>query len=289
MQDVNSISLNALRIFLIVARNLSIKKTAEELLVTSGAVSHQIKALELSIGTQLLVRRNNAVELTDTGVQLAQQSAPGMRIINTALLAAIHDTNMLRVRASMSFAVRWLIPKLNLFKAKNPNANVQVETFFDDDRRSSEVADVTIRYCRHDTCPEGASILFEDICRPYLSPELLSKFTGPEMFRLIPALQCSKGNWDWQLWSAETGRPGTQFNFAERFDLDDAALRAACAGMGMILSSRFMVEDELSDGRLVALPGGEEVSLGYYTLQSSGYETGLSQRFVKWLHDISET
>ena len=288
MQSPSSISLNALRVFLIAARHMSIKSAAEELLVTPGAVSHQIRSLEQSLGIQLFHRSNNAIALTDAGTRLVRQASPGLHLLQTSLADVIRNTSTLRVRASMSFAVRWLIPKLHLFKAKHPDANVEVETFFDEDHQLHRDADVTIRYFRDAKHLEGARKLFEDVCRPYLAPALLSKLADPRDLASIPAIQCTKDNWDWLLWMAETDIHDVQLNFAERFDLDDAALRAACAGLGMILSSEFMVEAELSDGCLVPLPDSREFSAGHYVLQVGRHETNLTRKFTRWLQGVAE-
>ena len=289
MQTPTSVSLNALRVFLVAARHMSIKMAANELLVTPGAVSHQIKSLERSLGKQLLIRSNNAIELTDAGTRLAQQAAPGLHLLHASLGDVMGDTNALRVRASMSFAVRWLIPKLHLFKARHPNVNVEVETFFDDERQVSSEADVTIGYYRVNERPKEARPLFDDLCRPYLTPGLLATRANLDDLTSIPAIQCTKGNWDWHLWLAETGNQSVPLSFAERFDMDDAALRAACAGMGMILSSRFMIETELSDGRLVPLPNSREASLGCYIVQVGPHDTSLTRKFVRWLREVAET
>ena len=278
-----SISLNALRVFLTAARQMSIKRAADELSVTPGAVSHQIKSLEQSLGTQLFFRSNNSIELTDAGIRLAQKASPGLQLLHASLGDVIHDTNILRVRASMTFAVRWLIPKLHLFKANNPDANIEVETFFDDNRQLSGNADITIAYYREGGRQVGMIDLFEDVCRPYLSPALLSELADPSDYASIPAIQCAKGNWDWRLWIEKSGLHDLKLQFADRFDSDDAALRAACAGLGMILSSRFMVEAELSDGRLVPLSGCPEFHAGCYALQVEGHETALTRKFVRWL------
>ncbi|MCL6283889.1 LysR substrate-binding domain-containing protein [Ruegeria sp. 2012CJ41-6] len=268
---------------------MSIKLAADELLVTPGAVSHQIKSLERSLGTQLFVRSNNAIELTDAGVRLAQKALPGLQLLHASLGDVIRNTNVLRVRASMSFAVRWLIPKLYLFKAKNPDANIEVETFFDDARQLSGSADVTIGYYREGERPTGVRDLFDDVCRPYLSPVLLSILADPCDLVTIPAIQCAKGNWDWHLWMEKSGMHDVDLQFADRFDSDDAALRAACVGLGMILSSSFMVETELSDGRLVPLPECAEFNAGCYTLQVGEHETNLTRRFVRWLQEIAKS
>lgn len=288
MQDPATISLNAVRVFLIAARHLSIKQAADEISVTPGAVSHQVKALEDALGRQLFLRRNNAIELTDIGAQLVRAASPGLHTLHSALEQVIRDTDTLRIRASMSFAMRWLIPKLHQFKTKNPGAHVELETVFDIDRQNPVTADVTIAYYRHDACPEGADLLFDDVCRPYLAPSLLTKLATPGDVTSIPALQSAKGNWDWQLWLAKTGLRGAELSFTERFDLDDAALRAACAGMGMVLTSEFMIESELADGRLVPLPDSAEFRAGCYVLHMSAQETGLSKRFVRWVHDVAQ-
>lgn len=287
MQFPSSVSLNALRVFLITARHASMKLAADELLVTPGAVSHQIKSLERSLGTKLFVRSNNAIELTDAGTLLAQKASPGLQLLHASLRDIIRDTNVLRVRASMSFAVRWLIPKLHLFKMMNPAANIEVETFFDDNRQLAGNADVTIAYYREGERPVGVGDLFDDVCRPYLSPALLSKLADPRDLASIPAIQCAKENWDWHLWLEKSVPHDVQLNFADRFDSDDAALRAACAGLGMILSSKLMVETELSDGRLVPLPGCTEFRAGCYTLQIGLHETDLTRKFVRWLQEIT--
>ncbi len=283
MQIPTSISLNALRVFLTAAQHMSIKLAADELLVTPGAVSHQIKSLEQTLGIQLFVRGNNSIELTDAGTRLVQKASPGLQLLHASLGDVIRDTNILRVRASMSFAVRWLIPKLQLFKAKNPDANIEVETFFDDTRQLAGNADVTIAYFRAGERQVGGIDLFRDVCRPYLSPALLSELADPCDFASIPAIQCAKGNWDWRLWMDKSDLHDLKLKFADRFDSDDAALRGACAGLGMILASRFMVETELSDGRLVPLSGCTEFHAGCYTVQVGGHDTDLTRKFVRWL------
>ena len=67
--------LNALRAFEAAARHLSISKAADELNVTPAAVSHQVKALEDTLGLSLFRRLNRALMLTDPG----QLLLPGLR------------------------------------------------------------------------------------------------------------------------------------------------------------------------------------------------------------------
>lgn len=283
MQRPQNISLNAVRVFLTVARRNSIKDAASDMNVTSGAVSHQVRALEEALGIKLFSRRNNSIELTDAGTRLMHRSMPGLLTMQAALEDVTRDAHELRVRASMTFASRWLIPRLNEFKKRNPRARVKLETFFEIGDVSSADTDVTIAYYKRDEIPTDAIILFEDNCRPYVSPALLDATSDPTNLETIPALCCSKDNWDWKLWLSENDIAELELKFAEHFDLDDAALRAAAAGMGMVLASTFMSMEEVNAGRLCPLPDSAEAMLGAYVVQQADLETNLSKRFVQWL------
>ena len=62
--------LNPLRAFEATARHASLTKAASELNVTHGAISHQIKALEQSLGVKLFERTGQRVKLTPHGAEL---------------------------------------------------------------------------------------------------------------------------------------------------------------------------------------------------------------------------
>ena len=64
--------LNALRAFEATARHLSFTKAADELNVTAGAVSQQIKLLEAYLDITLFLRKNRMITLTEE----AQLSLP---------------------------------------------------------------------------------------------------------------------------------------------------------------------------------------------------------------------
>ena len=64
-------SLIALAAFEAAARHLSLTKAAEELNVTPGAISKQVRMLEEELGIPLFLRRHRAIELTREGEALA--------------------------------------------------------------------------------------------------------------------------------------------------------------------------------------------------------------------------
>jgi len=283
MQDPNLVSLNALRVFLLAARHLSLKLAAEQLNVTSGAVSHQIRSLEGTLGVALFHRSNNAISLTPAGEALEREAAPGLAAMSTAISNVRRSAQELTVMVPTTFATRWLIPRLDAFRKKAPGAVIRLDT--QDARPGADpLCDVTLTYCRKDDLPEGAVILLEDRCQPFFSPHLLETVQNTADLSAIPALQCTQGNWDWRMWLEASGAPETPLHFAGHFDIDDAALRAAVAGLGMVLAPDFMIRDDIAQGRLCAVPGQPGLVLGYYVIQRGVRETGLRESFVRWLH-----
>src|SRR5438128_3173445 len=61
--------LNALRSFDAAARHESFTRAADELCVTQGAVSHQVKALETDLGVKLFNRERQRLVITEAGRQ----------------------------------------------------------------------------------------------------------------------------------------------------------------------------------------------------------------------------
>lgn len=283
MQNSSRISLNALRVFLLAARHKSFKTAALELGVTPGAVSHQVRQLEDRLGTRLFLRANNAITLTEAGTRLTEEAAPGLALLHGALDRLCTQTQNLSVAVSATFAARFLIPRLDRFKKRYPKATIRFETLKHAGLITDSDAEVVVSYIPGTHVPDNASILFADACRPYLAPALLDGLGRSPALSGVPALQCTTDNWDWIAWHRQAGRSDQPLTFGSQFDLDDTALRAAVAGMGMVLAAGFLIEDDLEAGRLCAFPNTREITIGYYVIHQQTHETDLSRAFVAWL------
>ena len=77
--------LSSLRAFEAAARHLSFRRAAEELHVTPGAISHQVKALEESLGVLLFRRVTRGLELTDAARACLAPLAEGFDAIARAV------------------------------------------------------------------------------------------------------------------------------------------------------------------------------------------------------------
>lgn len=285
MQKPSRISLNAIRVFVVVAQRRSITLAAEELAVTPGAVSHQIRRLESDLGVKLFHRGNNSIELTETGLRFLEDCAPAIAMINRSVGSLRRDAEEIVIRVSMSLGIRWLIPALERFKKNHPTARVRIETANAGKLSAGEPSDIAIYYQRAADTTGPGDVIATDMSQPLLSPTLLqtSRYLESGKLRDVPALQCAAGNWDWKLWTEKHGLAEEEIAIAHTFDTDDAALRAAAAGLGMVLSTAFLTTDEVRAGTLVALPGFVPMELGRYRLVMHSQPSRMAGNFRNWL------
>ncbi len=80
-------SMSLLRAFEAAARHQSITTAAEELNLTQGAVSRQIRALEELLGSDLFLRERQTIRLTSAGETYAREIREALRRISSATLS----------------------------------------------------------------------------------------------------------------------------------------------------------------------------------------------------------
>ncbi|MGE8131834.1 LysR family transcriptional regulator [Methylobacterium sp. NPDC080182] len=139
--------LNALRSFEAAARLGSLTLAAQELGVTHGAVSRQVRILEDFLGTPLFRRLNRRIELTATALAyLPEVSAALDRLsVATAAHRTRREPRLLRINATPTFTLRWLIPRLSAFQRLNPGIEVRLTTSNDPLDAILEPFDLAIR------------------------------------------------------------------------------------------------------------------------------------------------
>src|SRR4051794_8194892 len=122
--------LNALAAFEIVARTGSVRCAADELAVTPGAVSRQLRLLEDHFGASLFARHGRGLVLTPVGAAYFERVGThfdGLRRAS-ALLHGSSGRSVLRIRSYTTFATRWLIPRLSQFQLAHPDIDVRLTT-----------------------------------------------------------------------------------------------------------------------------------------------------------------
>ncbi len=122
-------SLNALRAFEAAARHQSFTLAAQELHVTQGAVSHQVKALEEELGLALFERLSNQLRLTAAGQRYLVVVGDAFDRIESGTRQLLERPQRERLTISISpnFNAKWLAPRLGGFSARHADLDLHVE------------------------------------------------------------------------------------------------------------------------------------------------------------------
>ena len=292
--------LSALRAFEAAARHLSLTKAAQELGVSPGAVSHQIRGLEALLGVKLFERRVRAIALSPAGRLLYPGLQTGFLHIRQAL-AGLKDTGnerVLVVSTSPGLTSKWLAPRLYRFAAANPDIDIRISSSFNNANFTTDGVDVAIRYM-----PSGSSIepglvaekltdmSFVPVCSPRLveSHGLLSTPHALAHAPLIhdDTLANRVGIPTWADWFRAAGLDGVDVSHGLRFNSGDHALEAASQDAGVHLAHDLLAYDDLRTGRLVIpvalrLPAGRA---WHFVCPRSGRDRPPVEAFRRWMKE----
>jgi len=246
-------SLRALRAFEAVSHCQSFTAAAEELAVSQGAVSHQIKLLEQALGCQLLIRGSRGVSVTAEGALLLEVCARAFDEIGavTTLIGQDNKTQILRVRAGPFFAMEVIASRIAGFLKQNPGIQLHLNNL-DIDSIAQDREDAQIKYCLHPPAGMYNIELLKEKLVPVCSPSLLANVTNPEDLLVnpdIPRLHYRDVN-DWKRWISHYGFDDLTANSNLFFDDQHTLLAAARSGQGIGFSHRPLVENDVQRGSL---------------------------------------
>jgi LysR family transcriptional regulator, glycine cleavage system transcriptional activator len=252
--------LNALRSYEAAARHLSFTKAAAELGVTPAAVSHQVKMLEDFIGVSLFQRVNRQLILTDAGIACL----PGIRTafdgLSTAIgsISAAGRTGVLTVSVAPSLAGKWLLPRLERFKAAHADIDVRVSASINLVDFAGGEIDLAIRYGSGRYPGLIAERLISESVIPVCSPNLLksSPLRSPADVRHHTLLHDDSPDDDqscptWEMWLKAAGVDGIDATRGPRFNQSSLVLEAAILGQGIALAKSTIASVDLAEGRVL--------------------------------------
>lgn len=283
----------ALRAFTEAGRYGSIKRAAEVMGVTSGAVSQQLRLLEERVAAPLFSRTRYGVELTEAAAKVHPAMLRAFDQIESGLetLEASKAAQSLTVCTVPSFAASWLVPRLGRFTERHPQIEVRVEASSALADLRKQRVDIAIRHGLGDYPGLEATHLMAPELIPVASPRLLAdgpSIDSPADCLAYPLLQDSDRA-DWRLWLQAFGvEDDPRIERGQAFDEDFLLVRAAEAGQGIALVRDIYAREEVRAGRLaVALDRPWPTDFAYYVVTlPQARERPAVAAFVSWL--ISE-
>ena len=270
--------LNALRAFEASARHLSFVKASEELSVTPAAVSHQVKKLEEYLGLPLFRRLSRGLLLTESGQLLQSELREVFLRLDKAMERVIDSDSRgtITVSVAPTFAVMWLIPRLQNFYTLHPDIDVRISTSLGLVDFQRDDFDAAIRLGSGQWFGLEAIKLFDESVTPMCSPRLLEgpdAIKSPDDLRKHVLLHNHSMDYDpdaptWAAWLEAAGASGVDASRGTHFSLPDHGLQASIDGAGVVLGWRSLAATDVAAGRVVepfdlALPLGPSFYLVY--------------------------
>ena len=284
--------LNALRIFEVAARTGSYAEAGAELGVTHGAVSRQIAVLESWLGQRLFTREGRCMVATPMAKIFAAEVGLSFDRLAVAAEACGRPgaRRILRVSAPTSFAMRWLIPRLNRYQAAHPYVEVAVTTVSTVIEELRGGVDLAIRrgVAQADAWPQHRVVpLLDNVDTLIMSPALYAqrpilKPTDIEGHTLL-ASETRAG--DWANWLEAAGLQHLTGLPRQIFDHFFVARQAVEDGLGIGIGPLPMLDIDITSGRLMTpLPDIRVPRTGYVAIIPRQAEPGnLVTGFVDWL------
>ncbi|SIO48711.1 LysR family transcriptional regulator, glycine cleavage system transcriptional activator/LysR family transcriptional regulator, regulator of gene expression of beta-lactamase [Burkholderia sp. GAS332] len=268
-------SVKALLFFNTVAKHLNLVRAGQELQMTQGALSRQLKALEEHLGVELFKRGPRGLSFTQEGELLYDYSRRAFDTLGTGLrrLSVDADRDTLVVSVARSFAVCSLGKRISGFTKANPWIDLQIDIHRYYADIDSSGADISIRLGAGDWSGYRMLALTDDrvgaVCAPRLARqyEKLAPLGALENGFLLRNVERDY----WEEWQ-NCGNRMLDLDTAPTIRFNDSAamLEATKSGAGLCLSRLALVADALADGSLKQLWKQElRDGLRYYAVCSN--------------------
>lgn len=289
-------SLSALRSFEEASRTLSFTKAAQNLHVTQGAISRQIRLLEDYLGTPLFMRHHHRLEITAAGKRLLPTLQAAFDSIAHTLdtIRADPSNSLLTLNAAPTLATRWLTPRLRDFQARHPDLRISITNEYGPLHGSERNEDCQIRF-GIEPLPGGQSTLL--MREHHVLVGAAREFDGPPANEDALRALLAEHPWLYILdidrrllvWEAWLEAAKLDVEMAPRGEMEfstlDQVIHAAVAGLGIAVADRHMIEQELANGTLVLLSEIEvDGPAGYWLdVRPEVQETLRVRNFSSWL------
>lgn len=259
--------LSALRAFEATARLGSVTSAADELSVTHGAISRQLKSLDEHFGVPLFTKAGRGLMLTPHGEQLQSGLSEAFTKLRDSCAALKRDVEEapFTLACPGSLLARWLIPRLDRLHRELPALKLKVVVSETEQPGIQSDASATLAFAEPPWPAEVEvfELMPEQICA-VVSPQLMAHIdsTKPQTLFANKLLYTASRPQAWPQWASAQGLETVQLeqaiNEGQGFDHLYYLMEAAVAGLGVAIAPRLLVEDDLKSGRLIAPWGAIE-------------------------------
>ncbi|MBB2494325.1 LysR family transcriptional regulator [Aquipseudomonas ullengensis] len=287
--------LNALRAFEAAARLQSVSQAADELSVTHGAVSRQIRLLEEQLGVALFSKDGRGVKLTDAGVRLREAAGEAFERLRSTCAELKRQTAdaPFVLGCPGSLLARWFIPRLDRLNRELPELRLQLSTSEGelDPRRPG--VDATLCFAAP---PWPADMQVFELAAEHIGAVLSPRYVRHAELAQAPAsallgeplLHTVSRPQAWPQWAQAHGLDARQLQLGQGFEHLYYLLEAAAAGLGVAIAPQQLVADDLAAGRLLAPWGFVETDARLALWVPGRNRDGRAERLAQWLRQELE-
>ncbi|MEF1292043.1 LysR substrate-binding domain-containing protein [Vibrio sp. M260118] len=259
MKPINPAPIKSLYAFVAVAETGSMTAAASALHVSHSAISQSIKALEGYVGQSLFNRVGRQVTLNSAGRSYYKSIAPALEAITRATHQLIEEKQSHRLTLNMvnSLAMHWWIPRVNQLNQSAPNLDVRISTLVGQFSMEDQGVDVAVIHGKQtDWQDYYCEKLANDELIMVASPELAKGISCPKtLLKKYPAIITinERRKHDWQAWcdAYEISIPDGANNL--KFSASIQAVQAATRHLGVLVTHRIFVRDDVEQGYLVEI------------------------------------
>jgi DNA-binding transcriptional LysR family regulator len=283
---------DSLRIFCVVARHGSFSSAALELNLTKGAVSYQIRELELVLGFDLFDRFARGVSLTRKGRDLWLSAQVAFKSIESRI-DELRDIprRPITIATTTYFASRWLSPRLMMFMKTHPQVRLRLQPMIDLMDLQNEGVDLAIRWGRGEWTDMPIRRLFDCPAFATGAPEALAlrKTEGlASAMDKLTLLSDRSGSAAWEDWHKVAGLSFKAREAVLTIPDPNVRVQAVIDGQGIALNDD-LIGPEIDAGRIVRLSDHQIDEYGYFLVHEPDALINPDvAAFAEWILSVAE-
>ena len=284
--------MSALMAFDAAARHASITRAADELALTESAVSRQISQLEDQLGVQLFHRIKKRLSLTRAGTAYARDVAGALERLEKDTFDVMSNEGeggTLEIAVLPTVGSQWLIPRMTDFYERHPGLTVSMSARSGRFLFSETTLDGALCFGGASWPGARCDFLFEEELVVVAGGRLLQHLAPGSAEAVLEhrLLHLATRPAAWPSWAAAAGIGGVNLLKGPRFELQSMVIGAACAGQGLALLPRFLIDSPLQRGELRIVSDVSVRSEGSYYFAYPEEKAGEPQLelFRQWLQE----